>query len=150
MNKQLLIKSITTILFAAGCYAADAQDTLQTRKIIEQLEVEWHHAYIKHDSTILQRILAPEFINLGRTGGRLNKAQTLQNFRKDSATYEYCEPYDFEFRFFNNTVIVLCKSKEKGVDQGKPFSNIYFSYDVFVKRKKQWQCVQAGVSLLGH
>jgi hypothetical protein len=125
-----------------------AQDSSRAISTIKQLEIDWHHAYITHDISILKNILADDFINLGRTGGRATKQQTLENFSRDSSVYEYCEPYDFEFRLFDNTVIVLCKSREKGFSEGKQFQNTYFSYDIFIRRDKKWQCVQAGVGLI--
>jgi ketosteroid isomerase-like protein len=137
------------ILVAAVCVFTGSRSFAQSDSsiisTIKQLEIDWHHAYISHDSNVLKNVLADDYINLGRTGGRATKKQTLENFKKDSSFYEYCEPYDFEFRVFENTVIVLCKSREKGISEGKPFQNTYFSYDVFVKRQNKWQCVQAGV-----
>ncbi len=129
---------------------SNAQNDQHIISAIKQMEYDWHHAYVSHDSSALIKILADDFINLGKTGGRATKQQTLENFKKDSSVYEYCEPYDFEFRVFQNTVIVLCRSKEKGIENGKSFSNLYFSYDIFIKRHKIWQCVQAGVSLINN
>ena len=129
---------------------SNAQNNQKTISIIKQMEYDWHHAYVSHDSSKLKVILADNFINLGRTGGRATKSQTLENFRKDSSIYEYCEPFDFEFRVFPKTVIVLCRTKEKGIDNGKLFSNVYFSYDIFIKQQKRWECVQAGVNLVSN
>jgi len=151
-RKQILVNSKlrTAFIFLSFllCHNSNAQDKQNSIAIITGLEYSWHHAYVSHDSNVLKEILADDFINLGRTGGRATKQKILENFKKDSAIYEYCEPFDFEFRIFNNTVIVLCKSKEKGTENGKPFSNVYFSYDIFIKRHKKWQCVQAGVNLI--
>ena len=144
------LKAIFTLLFVAACFYSGAQNDQGIISKIKQLEYDWHHAYVSHDSTVLPAILADDFINLGRTGGRATKQQTLENFKKDSSVYEYCEPFDLEFRVFKSTVIVLCKSKEKGIDKGKPFSNVYFSYDIFIKRHRKWQCVQAGVNLISN
>ena len=142
------IRTLFTVLAVITLSPSFAQNDSAIVSAIKQLEIEWHHAYITHDNNLIKNVLADDFINLGRTGGRATKQQTLENFKKDSSVYEYCEPYDFEFRVFENTVIVLCKSREKGISEGKPFENTYFSYDVFVRRKKKWQCVQAGVGLI--
>ena len=147
-NIKLLFRIILSALSACTISLSYAQHDSVIISTIKQLEIDWHHAYISHDSNILKNILADDFINLGRTGGRATKAQTLQNFKMDSSVYEYCEPYDFEFRVFEKVVIVLCKTREKGIGGGKPFQNTYFSYDVFIKRQDKWQCVQAGVGLI--
>jgi hypothetical protein len=140
-----IIRTLLAFLGVIAFSNSFAQNDSAIVSAIRQLEIEWHHAYITHDSNIIKNVLADDFINLGRTGGRANKQQTLENFKKDSSVYEFCEPYDFEFRMFENTVIVLCKSREKGISEGKTFENTYFSYDIFVRRHQKWKCVQAGV-----
>jgi ketosteroid isomerase-like protein len=136
------------IIFIGLLQSGYSQMTSGLKIKIEELENSWHHAYEVHDVRLIRNVLADDFINLGRTGGRISKQQTLENFKKDSAIYEYCKPFDFEFRKFKKTVIVLCKTKEKGIDHGKPFEALYFSYDIFVKRKGKWKCVQAGVATI--
>jgi uncharacterized protein DUF4440 len=147
-NVKFLCRTFVSALCVFSVLVSYAQNDSTTISTIKQLEIEWHHAYISHDTNILKNILADDFINLGRTGGRATKKQTMENLKKDSSVYEYCEPYDFEFRVFENTVIVLCKSREKGYTEGKPFQNTYFSYDIFINRQNKWQCVQAGVGLI--
>ena len=114
-------------------------------EIITGLKVDWHNAYVTHDLNLISNVLAEDFINLGRTGGRNNKQQTLESFKKDSSVYEYCTPFDFEYRVYKNTIIVLCKSKEKGTTNGVPFSATYFSHDIFIKERGKWKCVLASV-----
>lgn len=119
----------------------------QIIKKIEQLEFDWHNAWVKHDIRLIENVLADDFKNVGRTGGFMNRQQTLENFRSDSSVYEYCTVYDPEYRVYKKAVIVLCKTKEKGTGaDNKPFAATYFSVDTFIKRKGKWQCVQANVS----
>ncbi|MDN3655995.1 nuclear transport factor 2 family protein [Ferruginibacter paludis] len=135
---------ILLIVLFAGTNV-QAQKVNKDIRTIERLELDWHNAYVSHDINLISGVLADDFINLGRTGGRNNRQQTLENFRKDSSLYEYCTPYDFEYRIYKNTVIVLCKSKEKGVANGIPFSANYFSQDIFIKERGKWKCVLASV-----
>ena len=84
----LLLK---TVLFALGILPVSyslAQNDSKIISTIKQLEIDWHHAYITHGSNMIKRILADDFINLGRTGLRATKQQTFENFKKDSSVYE--------------------------------------------------------------
>jgi len=115
---------------------------------LKNLEIDWHHAYTYHNKELIKNVLSEDFIDVGRTGNRINKQQVLENFSKDSSVYEYCEPFDLEFKIYKNSAIVLGRSKEKGTLKGKPFENIYFWHDVFVKQQSGWKCVLASVSLI--
>jgi hypothetical protein len=115
---------------------------------LKQIETDWHHAYVTHDIHLIEKALADDFIDLGRTGGRINKKQVLDNFGKDSSQYEYCEPYDMEFKIYTNSAIVIGRTKEKGISGDKPFANEYFWHDVFIKTKQGWKCVLASVALI--
>lgn len=120
-----------------------AQKNKKTIESLREIEEKWHHAYVTHDSTVLDEILSEDFIILGRTGGRLARAGVFKNFREDKTVYEYVTPYDMEFRIYSNCAIVMGKSKEKGVADGKPYEAKYFWKDIFIKAKGKWHCVMA-------
>ncbi len=142
------LSSLFILLILFTTTNSHAQNLNKDTTIIKNLEVDWHYAYVTHDIHLISKVLAEDFINLGRTGGRNNKLQTLENFKKDSSVYEYCYPFDFEFRVYKNTIIVLCNSKEKGTTNGVPFSATYFSHDIFIKENGIWKCVLASVGLI--
>lgn len=145
-NSKVILYNLFIILIVLfGNLNSYAQKVNKNIKAVESLEVDWHNAYVSHDVNLISKVLAVDFINLGRTGGRNNKQQTLENFKKDSSIYEYCTPFDFEYRIYHNTIVVFCKSKEKGTINGIPFSATYFSQDIFIKEKGNWKCVLASV-----
>lgn len=125
-----------------------AQNRAQDSAMLHSLEVDWHHAYTKHDITLIKKVLADDFIDIGRTGGRINKAQLLKNFSQDKSEYEYCEPFDMEFKIYADAAIILGKTKEKGITDDKTFENTYFWHDVFIRTKDGWKCVLASVALI--
>ena len=112
-------KVVFLFLVLSLSITSEAQKNKKTIATLTQIEERWHHAFVTHDSTVLQEILAADFIILGRTGGRLGREGVFKNFRDDKSIYEYVTPYDMEFRIYKNCAIVMGKSKEKGVDDGK-------------------------------
>ncbi len=144
---------ITILILTASLFAAsqttEQKLTPKNQKIkeqLEKLEVEWHNAYLQRDAEPLERILADEFITVTGSGGSNNKTQSIEGLKADKSSYEYSTPYDMDFRFYGNTVVVIGRTKEKGTTQnGSEFSVEYRWTDVFVKKNGRWQCVAAQV-----
>ncbi len=141
------------LIFAATSFAASqateqklSSKNLKTKQELIKLEEEWHNAYVRRDAAPLERILADEYIAVGGSGGSINKAQTIEGLKNDTAIYEYSTPYNMDFRFYGDTVVVVGRTKDKGKTQnGTEFSVEYRWTDVFVKREGRWQCVAAQV-----
>jgi ketosteroid isomerase-like protein len=145
--------AIVILIFAASSVALN-QTTEQklsgrNEKIKQELiklEEEWHNAYVKRDAAPLEKILAEEYIAVSGNGGSYSKAQTIEGLKNDTATYEYSTPYDMDFRFYDDAVVVIGRTKEKGKAQnGTEFTVEYRWTDVFVKKNGRWQCVAAQV-----
>ena len=144
---------VTALIFVAALFAANqtnGQKLSGKQEKIKQelirLEEEWHNAYLRRDASPLERILADEYIAVGGNGGSINKNQAVEGLKKDATTYEYSTPYDMDFRFYGDTVVVIGRTKEKGKSQnGAEFSVEYRWTDVFVKKGGRWQCVAAQV-----
>jgi hypothetical protein len=144
------IKNINPLLLLLLLEAAALVTFGQKKdKIISRLtkiEERWHQAYVVHEPSVLAEILSDDFILVGRTGGRIGKDDVIKNLKADKSSYEYSTPYDMEFRIYKNCAIVLGKTKEKGVTEGKPFEANYFWKDIFIKNKNGWQCVLASTA----
>lgn len=140
------------LIFAVTAFAASQTEQKLTEKNLKikqeliKLEEQWHNAYLQRDAEPLERILADEYIAVGGNGRSINKAQTVEGLKNDTATYEYSTPYDMDFRFYGDTVVVIGRTKEKGKNKdGAEFSVEYRWTDVFVKKNGRWQCVAAQV-----
>ncbi len=149
--KRLFV--IVVLIFATTSFAASqtteqklTSKNLKAKQELIKLEEEWHNAYVRRDAAPLERILADEYIAVGGSGGSINKAQTIEGLKNDTAIYEYSTPYNMDFRFYGDTVVVVGRTKDKGKAQnGTEFSVEYRWTDVFVKREGRWQCVAAQV-----
>jgi ketosteroid isomerase-like protein len=145
---------IAVLIFAVVSFAASqtteqklSGKNLKIKQELIKLEEEWHNAYVKRDAAPLERILADEYIAVVGNGRSIGKAQTVEGLKKDTATYEYSTPYDMDFRFYDNAVVVIGRTKEKGKSEdGKEFTVEYRWTDVFVKKDGRWQCVAAQVA----
>lgn len=145
---------IAALIFAAVSFAASqateqklSAKNLKIKQELIKLEEEWHNAYVKRDATPLERILADEYIAVGGSGRSIGKAQTVEGLTNDTATYEYSTPYDMDFRFYDDTVVVIGRTKEKGKNKDSAEFTVEYRWtDVFVKRDGRWQCVAAQIA----
>lgn len=139
---------LSAVSFAASQTTEQKLDgkNLKIKQEIIKLEEEWHNAYVKRDAAPLEKILADEYIAVGGSGRSIGKAQTVEGLKNDTATYEFSTPYDMDFRFYGDTVVVIGRTKEQGkTKEDTHFSVEYRWTDVFVKRDGRWQCVAAQV-----
>lgn len=151
MMKRLF--AVTAIMLAATLFAlgqtAEQKLTDKNLKIKQELiklEEEWHDAYVRHDAAALERILADEYIAVYSSGNSANKTQSIADIKADKSIYEYSIPYDMDFRFYGNTVVVIGRTKDKWKNQkGEELTAEYRWTDIFVKRDGRWQCVAAQV-----
>ena len=114
---------------------------------LKKVEEEWANAYMRHEATPLERILADEFITVSSNGQSHGKTQDIEELKSDSATYEYSTPYDLDIRVYGDMAVVVGRTKERGhYDSGRQFTNEYRWTDIFVKRQGRWQCIAAQVA----
>ena len=114
-----------------------------TEEEITKIEIEWHEAYKLKDTSILQRILADNFININSIGNQYGKTAIINALKSDKADYHSIYPYDMKFSHYENIVTVIGKTRETGIENNAPFDNFYFWTDIFVKNNGTWQCVLA-------
>lgn len=95
-----------------------------------------------HDKTVLDTILASDFVHVLPQGDFINKAQHIKWVVSHSMKPGYSQKFDTLFvRIYNNTAIA------NGIvgtfnAEGKEINKSIFT-DVFVNRKNKWQAVNA-------
>lgn len=145
---------IAVLIFAAVSFAASqtteqklSDKNLKIKQELIKLEEEWHNAYVKRDATPLEKILADEYIAVGGSGGNFNKVQSIEGLKIDTAIYESSIPYDMDFRFYGDAVVVVGRTRDKGkTKDGAEFTAEFRWTDVFIKKDGRWQCVAAQVA----
>lgn len=138
MKKYLIVY----LLFFLIVFESFSQNKV-VEKEITKLEIEWHNAYKTKNTGILSRVLADDFIHINRLGNQFNKKAEIDALRTDDAVYDSIYPYAMQFNFLPGSVVVIGKTKEKGIQNGKEFDNDYFWTDIFEKHNNKWQCILA-------
>ncbi|MDQ3473799.1 MAG: tetratricopeptide repeat protein [Acidobacteriota bacterium] len=108
-----------------------------------KLDKDWGEAGLRGDATVLEGILADDFLGVSATGAA-TKAQTIAEAKTNApnltnATYVASE---YTVRFLDpNTAVMTHSALEKGLDKGREYTDQHRSMHVWVKRNGRWQVV---------
>jgi ketosteroid isomerase-like protein len=100
---------------------------------------------LSHDSAIIEKIVADDFIGTSSSGKQGDKSTLLAEAKRDTNTYTSAVSSDMKVRMFgDNVAVVTGLAKETGKTKaGKTFSHAYRFTDTWVLRNGEWKCVAA-------
>ncbi|HKQ04131.1 MAG TPA: nuclear transport factor 2 family protein [Blastocatellia bacterium] len=141
---QILI----TIILAAAMSPALAQDQdkssvsdAQVEQALRQIEGEVLDAFLKADTTTLDRVWADEYSFTAPNGMVVTKENYLSLLKTGSLKYEYVKLEDLKVRVYGGTAVAAGRITVKG----KVGTHIINGQDryltVYIKRQGRWQQV---------
>jgi len=147
MKRLLLTIALTlaAVLMVLG-QASDTKTNQSVEQKLLQLKHDWGKAYVQRDSTLLDRILADDFVVIDADGMATTKAQEMADFKSSSVVYESSNYDDATVRIYGDTAIVAGRGTVKGRGKTQTFHTQYRSTNVFVKRNGRWQAVASHIS----
>ena len=136
------------------CVVATSQTTTKAGTVsnvqqkLMQLERDWSAAYLKHDSAMVGRILADEYVGIDGRGIITSKAQEIEEAEAPKPGSP-APPFvvldesvtDLKVRVYGTVAIVNGRVVEKISNKGSEAEIQYRRTTVWVKRQGRWQCV---------
>lgn len=112
---------------------------------VRALEQSWESSYLTHDTTIIEKLVADDFVGTSSSGKTGTKSTLLAEAKKDTNVYKTAVSSDMVVHSFApNVVVVTGIARETGKSKaGKEFSHAYRFTDTWVERNGEWQCVAA-------
>jgi ketosteroid isomerase-like protein len=119
--------------------------------VIKRLEAEWETAIAKHDPSIIERVVADDFVGVSSTGRIGDKGTLLYEARRDKNSYKTASARQMTVRTYGSRVaVVLGMTKESGTTaSGRPFDHTYRFTDTWMERDGKWQCIAAHAAVAG-
>ncbi|MFL6514243.1 MAG: DUF4440 domain-containing protein [Chthoniobacterales bacterium] len=140
---KLLSSALLLILgssaFPQGSTPAPTDQT-QADQYIRKSESEWAESVASGDATVLERILADDFVGVDTSGKSYDKAAELSNTGEGPKHFASNHLNDVKIRFYGNTAVAqgseswLRRSGEKGR---------FVWTDTWLLRNSKWQIVSA-------
>jgi ketosteroid isomerase-like protein len=139
MKAALMIVAMMVMVFAV----ASGQSRAKLEQELIRMEKEWSAAYLSHDVSVVDRIVADDFIGTDGRGIMTDKKQEVEDARSEHPDRKVLSETidDLKVRIYGDTAIVNGRTTEKIQSGGKEFVIRYRRTDVFVKRRGRWQCV---------
>jgi ketosteroid isomerase-like protein len=116
-------------------------------KIVAALDTEYQAAVKSNDATVMDRVLADDFLLVTGSGKTFTKVDLLAEARSERFTYEHQEDSEQAVRVWGDTAVVTAKLWGKGTESGKQFDRMLWFSDIYVRTPTGWRYVFGQVSL---
>lgn len=113
--------------------------------VIKAFEKEWESAMVQHDTTVIERLVADDFIGVSSTGKIGGKLTLLHESKRDKNFYKSASARQLSVHTFGpHVAVVLGITREIGTDgAGRPFDRSFRFTDTWMERGGKWQCIAA-------
>lgn len=114
------------------------------------LEQRWEGSFMTHDLSVIDQLVAEDFVGTSASGKLGTKATMIAQARKDRNDYTSAVSGDMIVHSFApNVAVVTGVARETGkTPEGKTFSHAIRFTDTWVERDGRWQCVAASAMAL--
>jgi ketosteroid isomerase-like protein len=125
--------------------------SMNVEAAIKENENRWEAAVASHTISIIERLIAPDYIGVSAKGKFVNRSGLLGDFKSDKDTYKSTKVEKLNVRAFGKDLAVATgRARETGTDKdGKSFDKTFLFTDTWMQRNGQWQCVASQAVLRG-
>jgi hypothetical protein len=121
-----------------------------TEQEVVRLADAWANAELRGDTTLLERLLADDYIGIGPLGFMLTKQEWLTRHEAGDLKYEAFTLDEVKVRVYNNDAAVLtARQAQQGAYRGNSIPGQFRITLVFVQQQGQWQVVSLQLSSIG-
>jgi hypothetical protein len=133
---------ILLALVASGFYAVQAKQSSQaeTENYIKQSESQWAEVDVTRDASVVERILADDFVGVAPDGSHYTKADEITSAKSPEKQYVSNHVVDVKVRFYGDTAVAQGSEawEKRGGVRGR-----YVWTDTWIRRNSKWQIVAA-------
>jgi ketosteroid isomerase-like protein len=104
-------------------------------------EREWLLAHLRLDVEALDRLMAPEYVQIDARGRTVSKEQVLESFRSGGRGWDEAHSDDHDVRVYGNTAVVIGRWRARGINPGQPFDCAARYVSVWLKSDGEWRMV---------
>jgi ketosteroid isomerase-like protein len=117
---------------------------------LKALEQRWEGSFVTHDVSVLEELVADDFVGTSSSGKVGNKSTMIAEARKDKNVYTSAVSTDLNVHIYGPGVAVVTGiARESGkTPGGKAFSQAFRFTDTWMERNGRWQCVAASAMAL--
>jgi ketosteroid isomerase-like protein len=110
-------------------------------KQIEALEMQWRQAQVNNDITVIDHLLADDYVGITANGTIETKSQAIAQRKAGTVRITALDLDDLKIRLYGDTAVVTSKADVQGVNGQSDISGKYRYTRVYNKRLGQWKIV---------
>jgi uncharacterized protein DUF4440 len=139
----MLIEAIAGLTWILIGMMMCAQNTTQAddRNQLQEIQQQLVKAWITRDRSILERLLAPEWMVTHADGRISTREQILREFDTGANRLIEGQVEDINVRLFDGFAIVIGRTHARGEYERQQYDVTLRFTDVFARRNRQWQAV---------
>jgi ketosteroid isomerase-like protein len=114
----------------------------ENRHEIEGIETAWRNAVLKGDTSVLEGLMADDYMAITSSGTLENKEQALANMRNGAVHFKSMVFSERKLRFYGTTALVTSRAEVSGKTADGDVSGNYRYTRVYVRDKEgKWKIV---------
>ncbi len=113
----------------------------ELHKEIEALEMQWREAQLSNDVTVMDRLLADDYVGISATGTIETKPEALALRRAGTLHITVLDLNDLKVRIYGDTAVVTSRADLEGTNGASNISGKYRYTRVYNRRYGQWKIV---------
>ena len=121
----------------------------QAEQEVVRLADAWANAELRADTTLLERILADDYIGIGPLGFMLTKQEWLARHETGDLKYESFNLDEVKVRVYNDAAVLIGRQVQNATYRGNSIPGQFRITLVFVHQQGQWQLVSLQLSSIG-
>jgi ketosteroid isomerase-like protein len=117
------------------------RDGRALHKQIEALEMEWRQAQLDNNISVIEHLLADDYVGISANGTIETKQQELALRKAGTMHFTQLDLTDLKIRFFGDTAVVTSRADLQGTNGERDISGRYRYTRVYNRRLGQWKIV---------
>ena len=138
LSRTLFASLAVCVLY--GC--APSYDENEAQRYIVESERQWAESVASGDTSVLERILAADFVGVDPKGRFYDKAKMVSDTRDAPKYFVSNHANDVKVRFYSDTAVVQGDETWER-RSGDPLRGRFVWTDTWVRRSGKWQIVAA-------
>jgi Domain of unknown function (DUF4440) len=148
MKTQVAAIALLLVFGAATARAQRHTSISDDESKIRALESAWNLAEEEKNIGALDQMLAPTFVYTEFDGSFSDKAQFLKSVKTSAPTSDQITNQEVAVALYGLTAVVTGIFKEKGIENGKPFTRRGRFTDTWLNQNGVWLCIASQATLL--
>jgi uncharacterized protein (TIGR02246 family) len=108
---------------------------------VTALNDEVAQAYLKGDTSVLEKHFADDVTIIHSDGKLITKAEEIENFKSGALKFDSIDVRGRKLRVYGDAAVASLLASIKGTANGKPFSGDIRNTRVWVKQEGNWKVV---------